>query len=62
MSFVDESGIDQYLHRERCRALKGEQIYESVPERKFDTVLIDRSQAFLRRIFPLKFELFLRTQ
>ena len=32
--FVDESGID--LHREYCRAPKGEQVVEAVPGRKFE--------------------------
>ena len=34
--FVDESGIDRHLHREHGRALKGEQVYETVPGRKFE--------------------------
>jgi len=34
--FVDESGIDRYLHREHCRAPKGKQVYEAVPGRKFE--------------------------
>ena len=36
MVFVDESGIDRYLHREYCRAPKGEQVVEAVPGRKFE--------------------------
>ena len=33
---MDESGIDRYLHREYCRAPKGEQVVEAVPGRKFE--------------------------
>ena len=36
MVFVDESDIDRYLHREHCRAPKGKQVYEAVPDRKFE--------------------------
>ena len=34
--FVDESGIDRHLHREYCRAPKGEQVYEAVSGLKFE--------------------------
>ena len=33
--YVDESGIDEYYHREHGRALRGEKIYGEVPGRKF---------------------------
>ena len=33
--FVDESGIKEYIHRERGRALKGEKIYGEVSGKRF---------------------------
>jgi hypothetical protein len=33
--YVDESGIDEYLHRELARAMRGKKITESIPGKKF---------------------------
>jgi transposase len=33
--YVDESGIDEYLHRERARAKRGEKIVTEIPGKKF---------------------------
>jgi transposase len=33
--YVDESGIDEYLYREYCRAPRGKQIIEEIPGKKF---------------------------
>lgn len=38
--FIDESGIDKYLYRRNCRALKGKQVYGAVSGRKFERVSI----------------------
>jgi transposase len=33
--YVDESGIDEYLHRTHCRAPRGQRIFADIPGRRF---------------------------
>ena len=52
MVFVDESGIDRYLHREYCRAPKGEQVVEAIPGRKFERCSIVADKCGKKVIAP----------
>jgi len=38
--FVDESGINTCLHREKGRALRGEQVQDVIPGKKFERINI----------------------
>ncbi len=64
--FVDESGIDKYLRREHCRALKGKQVYEAVPGRKFERFSIVAGKCGKEILAPFEYygtcnsELFLK--
>ena len=36
--FVDESGVNTCLHREKGRALRGEQVHDVIPGKKFERI------------------------
>ena len=38
--FVDESGINTWLHREKGRAPRGEQVQDAIPGKKFERINI----------------------
>jgi len=38
--YVDETGIDEYLHRPRARAKRGMKIYSKIRGKKFERVSI----------------------
>ena len=60
------TGIDRHLHREHCRAIKGEQVYERVSGLKFERCSIVAGKCGKDIIAPLGYtgtcdsELFLR--
>jgi transposase len=35
LTYIDETGVDEYFHRDRCRAKRGVKIYGSVSGRKY---------------------------
>jgi transposase len=54
--YVDESGIDEYLHREYGRALRGEKIFTEIPGKKFARQSIVAAKCNKKIIAPFGYE------
>jgi transposase len=54
--YVDESGIDTFLYRERARAKRGEQITEEIPGKKFARCSVVAAKCCDEIIAPFGYE------
>ena len=53
--YVDETGIDEYFHRDKCRAKRGIKVYDSVSGRKYIRTNIVAAQCNEKIIAPLEY-------
>ncbi|WP_425865209.1 IS630 family transposase [Streptococcus danieliae] len=54
--YIDETGIDTYLHRSRARAPKGEKVYAQVSGRRFERISIVSGQVGNQFIAPMVYK------
>jgi transposase len=54
--YVDESGIDKHLIRERCRAKRGRKVYGATYGRKFERCNIVAGKICARVVAPMEYK------
>ena len=54
--YVDETGIDKFVYRDRVRAKRGEKVYTKVPGKKFQRLSIVAGKCGSNVVAPMVFE------
>ncbi|HEM3613139.1 TPA: transposase [Streptococcus suis] len=53
IGYIDETGIDTYLYRQKARAVRGQKVYDKVSERRFERLSVVAGQIASHIIAPL---------
>ncbi|MDQ8821167.1 transposase, partial [Streptococcus ruminantium] len=51
--YIDETGIDTYLYRQKARAVRGQKVYDKVSGRRFERISVVAGQAESKIVAPL---------
>jgi len=55
LTYIDETGVDEYFHRDKCRAKRGVKVYGSVSGRKYNRTNIVAAQCDGVIIAPMEY-------
>jgi len=55
LTYIDETGVDEYFHRDKCRAKRGVKVYGSVSGRKYNRTNIVAAQCDGAIIAPMEY-------
>ena len=55
LTYIDETGIDEYFHRDKCRAKRGVKVYDRVSGRKYNRTNIVAAQFNGTIIAPMEY-------